>query len=134
MFSVIKLASESLTEKYSPNIFNYFHETFPEGFIIAEKYHKIIGFILGVPLDDKTTKILMIVVSNEHRRQGIGTKLLQRFIKKISLTNIQNIELEVRIDNTNAIKFYRKNNFQVTDQLSHFYQDGQSAYIMKKNI
>jgi len=48
MFPVIKLASETLTENYNPSLFNYFYETFPEGFLVAEKFHKIVGFILGV--------------------------------------------------------------------------------------
>ena len=45
MFSVIKLASETLPERYNPSLFNYFYETFSHGFIIAERAHKIIGFI-----------------------------------------------------------------------------------------
>ncbi|UCH71422.1 MAG: hypothetical protein JSW62_03215, partial [Thermoplasmatales archaeon] len=48
MFSTIKLASETLTEHYNPSLFNYFYEIFPNGFIVAEKNRKIIGFIIGV--------------------------------------------------------------------------------------
>ena len=45
MFSVIKLASDTLPERYNPSLFTYFYETFPKGFLIAETGLKIIGFL-----------------------------------------------------------------------------------------
>ena len=134
MFSVIKLASETLTENYNPSLFNYFLETFPEGFLIAEEYHKIIGFIVGVPLTSKIAKILMLSISEKNRRQKIGTQLLKQFIKEIKLQNIKKIELEVKTDNDQAIKFYQKYGFKIKNKINKFYQNGEDAYIMTKTI
>jgi len=134
MFSVIKLASEILTENYSPSLFNYFYETFPQGFIVAEKHHKIIGFIVGVPIRSENARILMLSISESQRRQNIGSKLLEQFLKEATLQNIKNIELEVRTDNNKAIKFYQKHGFDITEKLSKFYQNGEDAYTMKKTI
>jgi len=134
MFSVIKIASETLTEKYNPSLFNYFHETFPQGFIVAEKNHKIIGFIVGIPTSLTNARILMISISETNRRQKIGSELLKQFLKKISDHNIRNIELEVRTDNDKAVKFYQKHGFNITGKLSKFYQNEEDAYTMKKNI
>ena len=83
MFSAIKLASETLPERYNPSLFNYFYETFPEGFIVAEKAHKIVGFIIGVKMKPKIAKILMLSVSEQHRKQKIGSTLLAQFLKEI---------------------------------------------------
>jgi len=134
MFAVIKLASDTLTEKYNPELFNNFYETFPEGFIVAEKHHKIIGFIVGIPLTSKITKILMISISENQRRQNIGSKLLNEFIQEVILQKIEKIELEVKTDNTSAINFYKNHGFRITEKISHFYQNGESAYNMKKTI
>ena len=134
MFSVIKLASETLTENYNPSIFNYFYETFPQGFIIAEKNHKIIGFIVGVPITQKNVKILMLSISDAQRRKKIGTQLLVQFLKETNQKNIEKIELEVKINNYNAIKFYQKNGFKIIEELKHFYQNGENAYLMKKIV
>ncbi len=83
MFSVIKLASDTLTERYNPSLFNYFYETFPKGFIVAEIAHKIIGFLIGVKINQEKAKILMLSVSENYRKQNIGSELLMRFLKEM---------------------------------------------------
>ena len=132
MFPVIKLASETLPEQYNPSLFNYFYETFPQGFIVAEKAHKMIGFIIGVKTNPETAKILMLSVLEPYRKQNIGSALLNQFLKEMSAENIKNTELEVRIDNQKAIKFYKKHGFKITEKIPKFYQNGGDAYTMKK--
>jgi len=134
MFPVIKLASKTLTERYNPSLFNYFYETFPQGFIVAEKAHKIIGFIIGVKTNPKTAKILMLSVLEHYRKQNIGSTLLKQFLKEMPAENIKNIELEVRTDNQKAIKFYKKHSFKVTEKIPKFYQNVEDAYTMKKEL
>jgi ribosomal-protein-alanine N-acetyltransferase len=134
MFSVIKLASETLTERYNPSLFNYFYETFPEGFIVAEKNHKIIGFLIGVKMDFELAKILMLAVSKPYRKQKIGSELLNQFINKIHIENMKRIELEVRTNNNTAIEFYQKNGFKIKEKIKEFYQSGENAYTMLKEI
>jgi ribosomal-protein-alanine N-acetyltransferase len=134
MFSVIKLASITLPERYNPSIFNYFFETFPKGFIVAEKDHKIIGFIIGVKINQDLAKILMLSVSELFRNQKIGSSLFKKFLEEISTDNIKNIQLEVRSDNKKAIKFYEKNGFKITKKIKKFYQNGNDAFTMEKKI
>lgn len=134
MFSVIKLASETLPERYNPSLFNYFYETFPQGFLVAEKLHKIEGFIVGVKTAPDTARILMLTVAKQHRRYGIGKSLLHQFLKELTLQNIKQVELEVRIDNKQAINFYQKHGFDITDVITNFYQNGEDAYLMKQVI
>lgn len=134
MFSIIKLASETLPENYNPSLFNYFYETFPEGFIIAEKHHKITGFIVGVKTNPNTAKILMLAVHKHNRRQKIGTKLINQFLEEIIKQNIRNIDLEVRADNNQATKFYQKHGFKITEKIPNFYQNEEDAYNMKRTI
>jgi len=134
MFSVIKLASDTLTEQYSPNLFNFFYESYSSGFIVAEIGHKVIGFIIGVKLNPKTAKILMLSVSKQYRRKNIGSLLLTQLQKQAIRDKVENIELEVRIDNKKAIKFYEKHNFKILDEIKEFYQKGESAYTMRKQI
>ncbi|MEF8878878.1 MAG: ribosomal protein S18-alanine N-acetyltransferase [Candidatus Thermoplasmatota archaeon] len=134
MFAVIRLSSQTLTEEYNPNIFNYFYETFPQGFLVAEQNHKIIGFIVGLKIDEKKAKILMLSVHPSFRRKRIGTMLLKRWIKEIKKTLVQKVDLEVRRNNKEAIKFYQKNGFNITNTIDQFYQNGEDGYTMEKNI
>lgn len=134
MFTVIKIASETLPERYSPSLFNFFYETYPKGFIVAEKNHKIVGFIIGVQIKLEKGKILMLSILEKYRHQGIGSKLLEEYIKIISEKKIKKVALEVRTDNKKAIKFYQKYGFIIKKKLSDFYQNGEDAYTMEKEL
>lgn len=134
MFSVIKLASDTLTERYNPSLFNYFYETFPEGFIVVEYSQKIIGFIIGVKINNILAKILMISISKNFQRKNIGSELLIYFLNILTKEYIKYVELEVRIDNYKAINFYKKHGFEINNKIKNFYQNGKSAYNMKKEI
>ena len=130
-FKVIKLASITLTEQYNPTLFSFFYETYPQGFIVAEQNHKIIGFLIGIKLKTNKTKILMISVEPRYQRQKIGESLLNEFIKITTKENIEVIELEVRTDNKKAIKFYEKNGFKIIQKIDKFYQNDENAYTMR---
>ena len=134
MFSVIKLASETLTEQYNPSLFNFFYESYPRGFIVAEKEHKIIGFIIGVKTTTYTSRILMLSISTKNRRQKIGSSLLLEFLKIIVKEKVKTVELEVRTDNNKAKNFYIKHGFKIKGKIEDFYQDGKSAYTMIKTL
>ena len=73
-------------------------------------------------------------VSENYRKQNIGSKLLTRFIKEIEMEKVRNLELEVRTDNKKAIEFYKKHGFNIKHKIDEFYQNGESAYTMKKEI
>jgi ribosomal-protein-alanine N-acetyltransferase len=133
-FKVIKLASITLTEQYNPSLFSYFYETYPQGFIVAELNHKIVGFLVGIKLKTGKSKILMVSIEPLYQRQKIGEKLLKEFIKTTINENIGLIQLDVQTDNTQAIKFYEKNGFKIIDEMKDFYQNGESAYTMQLTL
>ncbi|MBN2603842.1 MAG: ribosomal protein S18-alanine N-acetyltransferase [Candidatus Thermoplasmatota archaeon] len=132
IFAVIKLSHETLTEHYSPSLFNYFYETFPQGFLVAEKNNKLIGFIIGIKTVDDSVRILMLGVSQNNRKKKVGTNLIRRFFEIMYENNVRKIYLEVRTNNEIAIKFYKKMGFNIIDVIPMFYQSGEDAYSMSR--
>lgn len=132
IFAVIKLSHETLTERYSPNLFNYFYETFQQGFLVAEKDGKIIGFIIGIKTASDHVRILMLGVSTNHRKKKVGTNLIKRFFEIMYENKVGKIDLEVRTNNDIAIQFYKKMGFDIVDVIPMFYQSGEDAYTMSK--
>ena len=132
LFAVIKIAHESLPERYQPTIFNTFYESFPQGFLIALKHHKIVGFLVGIKTHDTIAKILMISVNNNYRKQGIGSALIKNFLQEMLSQNIRLVDLEVRTNNKIALAFYRKHGFDIQETITRFYQNGEDAYSMKQ--
>jgi ribosomal-protein-alanine N-acetyltransferase len=131
IFSIIKISADSLTERYNPNLFNYFYESFQDGFLVCEINYRIVGFIIGIKTNSEIARILMLAVSNQHRKKGIGSFLLKNFLREMVFKNIKLIELEVKKSNISAINFYQKHGFEIIDILSKFYQNNEDAYIMR---
>jgi ribosomal protein S18 acetylase RimI-like enzyme len=134
IFPVIALAYNTLTERYNPSIFNQFYESFPEGFLIAMRNNILIGFLIGIKTTTNTARILMLSVNENNRKQGIGSALVKKFLLEMKNHQIKHIELEVRTINQGALKFYLKQGFILQETLHHFYQNGEDAYSMKKEL
>jgi ribosomal-protein-alanine acetyltransferase len=134
LFSIIKIAYETLPEQYNSSIFTTFYETFPQGFFIAEDYHKIIGFLVGIKTSNTTAKILMLSVKKKYRKQKIGSALIQKFLQEMTYHHLQSVDLEVRTTNTIAIIFYKKHKFEIIEKLSGFYNNREDAYSMMRML
>ncbi|MEL9998755.1 MAG: ribosomal protein S18-alanine N-acetyltransferase [Thermoplasmata archaeon] len=128
----IKIASETLTENYSIDLFYNIYNSWPDGFIVAEYRGNIVGFIASSMLSIYEARILMFSVINELQNRGIGKLLLKKFEEICKYYGIKTIRLEVRISNKNAILFYEKNGFIIINIINNYYSNGESAYIMWK--
>ena len=134
IFPVIALAYDTLPERYNPSIFNQFYESFPEGFLIAKHDHTLLGFLIGIKTTPNTARILMLSVKNNNRKQGIGSALLKQFLLEMKNYQIKQVELEVRTANQSALEFYIKQGFMLQGKLRQFYQNGEDAYYMRKEL
>ncbi len=80
-------------------------------------------------------ELLKIAVLPDHRRNGVGIKLLKTL--ETQLQKLGNIELflECRESNLAALKLYKKTGFIVTGHRKKYYRDTQEdAVIMKKTL
>lgn len=134
IFSVISLAYNTLPERYNPSIFNQFYESFPEGFLVAELNHALIGFLVGTRIDPHKARILMLAVKKQQQRHHIGSTLLIRYLSDMRNYEITEVELEVRTSNHIAIGFYKKHRFAIQETLPEFYQNGEAAYLMNRDL
>jgi len=138
--SVINVNVKTLPENYS----NYFYETLlaelPEAFLIAEISCNCVGYImctleygfsnfkkLGFR---KKGHVVSIAVLKDHRNLGIGTTLVSEAIVSMKLKKCDELYLEVRCSNTQAVKLYERLGFVVKHLLKTYYKDGENAYLM----
>ena len=114
-------------------IFNidYNEENYNKDFrniLVYEESNKIIGVLSYLLIYDRV-EIEYIVVDNEYKRKGIGSKLLN----SINLEGIKNITLEVRESNKEAIAFYKNNGFDIVTVRKNYYNN-EDGYLMIKNL
>jgi len=106
---------------------------FPEGFIVAEENHNIVGFVFGyfreVPeavLEtwgvSKVATIELLVVDPEYRKQGIGKLLLESLIKTFRQSGTDMIGLTCPVNAEDARHLYEKLGFEI------------SAYHMRRRL
>lgn len=89
--------------------------------------NKLIGFIHIQDLIDEID-IINIIISEENRRKGYASKLIEYVI---NYANNKKIILEVSDQNINAINLYKKYNFIEINKRKGYY-NGIDAIIMEK--
>ena len=78
----------------------------------AFEKEKVIGFIWAYKIKEKTYHINYFAVNKNNRRLGVGQKLLDKLYEIAKENKIGIIELFVEAHNENAIKKYKKNEFE----------------------
>jgi ribosomal-protein-alanine N-acetyltransferase len=102
--------------------------------MVAEIDHEIVGFMI-YELHKSNLHVLNFAVAAEHRRRGIGTKMVQRLVDKLSLQRRKEILLEVRERNLLAQIFFKSQDFLAVTVLRNHYDDtSEDAYIMRYQL
>jgi ribosomal-protein-alanine N-acetyltransferase len=130
--SIRKLANSRLKEEYTIELIQHFFETQSGCFLTAKDDKNIVGFILGIPMDESSLRILMLVVERPKERSGIGTKLMSYAEAYASSRKMMSLVLEVGTENKAAIEFYNNLGFKITKMISEYYNDKSDAFVMRK--
>jgi ribosomal-protein-alanine N-acetyltransferase len=102
--------------------------------LVAKQNDKIEGFIITtINVGRKTMNghILTLDVSPNHRREGIGQRLLQEIEEILKRKNVETCHLEVREDNTSAIGLYEKMGYRKIGKLENYYGKANGLYFVK---
>jgi ribosomal-protein-alanine N-acetyltransferase len=93
---------------------------------------QMVGFVAGDPHPrDGWGWIATIAVDPRFRRRGIGRTLLHTCESRLGLPKAR---LTVRLSNQSAISMYEKDGYQTTDIWKSYYNDGEDAMMMEKEI
>jgi len=132
---VIKIEKASFLNRkaFSEDYFRKLYQKSPEGFIVAEDKGKILGYAIGEVQKD-CGKIISIAVYPAWRKKGIGKELANFLIEYFKKKNLKKISLQVRKNNLAAISFYKNLGFQILKTIKNYYQNGDDAYLMKRNL
>ena len=101
--------------------------------LVAEADGEIAGFITGVFLFDNAD-IYSVATAEQHRKKGIGGKLLQAFFDTLP-SEVETVGLEVRESNSAAISLYEKSAFERVGLRKNFYeQPRENAVLYTKRL
>jgi ribosomal-protein-alanine N-acetyltransferase len=98
--------------------------------MVAEAGDAVVGFMV-YELHRSRLHVLNFAVARSHRRLGIGTRMMERLIGKLTPDRRSRLVLEVRETNLPAQLFFRSLGFRAISVLKDFYQDTtEDAYLM----
>jgi ribosomal-protein-alanine N-acetyltransferase len=92
------------------------------------------GFIIGLIEPDHTGHVTTVGVAPEHRRRGLGYKLMWKIEDGFRRRNVRLVRLEVRSVNTSAQQLYRNLGYTVTQTLPRYYSNGGDGLLMVKSL
>jgi ribosomal-protein-alanine N-acetyltransferase len=98
--------------------------------MVAESGDSVVAFMI-YELHRSRLHVLNFAVARSHRRLGIGTRMMDKLVGKLSPERRSRIVLEVRETNLPAQLFFRSLGFRAISVLKDFYQDTtEDAYLM----
>jgi len=98
--------------------------------MVAEAGDAVVAFMI-YELHRSRLHVLNFAVARSHRRLGVGTRMMQKLVGKLTPERRSRIVLEVRETNLPAQLFFRAMGFRAISVLKDFYQDTtEDAYLM----
>ena len=101
--------------------------------LLATIRGKPIGFCLTANQDHRG-HIITIDVLAPHRRQKVGSRLLEAVELRLAKSGVREISLETATDNDSAIAFWQKHGYRTRGIWKGYYPGGRDAYAMSKSI
>ncbi len=102
--------------------------------LVAKANSDIAGFVIvqvEVENDRVFGHIITINVPPAYRRKGIGTKMLKEIEGLLKQKGITECQLEVREDNSDALKLYQSIGYQKMGKLDNYYGKKHGLYLKK---
>jgi ribosomal-protein-alanine acetyltransferase len=102
--------------------------------LIAKTNNALAGFIIAqVEIENNTLfgHIITINVASTYRRKGIASKMLQEIEVIFKQKDIMECHLEVRENNSSALKLYQKIGYQKIGRLEKYYGKAHGLYLKK---
>jgi ribosomal-protein-alanine N-acetyltransferase len=99
-------------------------------FLVAKLRRKIVGYAITC-IDRDKAELVSIGVLPKSRRQGLGEALLRYTGRELLRRRIGVWRLMVRIENEEAIRFYRGLGFRRVRTVKDYYGKGQDAWRME---
>ncbi len=131
--SILQIENQSFPKSpYHWTTFLTLHYHYPETFLVylnassPWKEEKFLGYIIF----SGDGHLISIAVHSEHRRKGIGARLLERALKSL---RSRTVWAEVRRSNQGAQLFYLKMGFQITGTVPNYYGN-EDALIMERDL
>lgn len=103
------------------------------GYVLETDGGEIVGYVFGSILFEDA-ELHRIAVKSESRGKGYGGRVLDGFLQGVKARGGERVFLEVRVSNAPARKLYDSRGFELFRTRRYYYDDGEDALEMKKEL
>jgi ribosomal-protein-alanine N-acetyltransferase len=133
--AIVAIEKDSFIDPWEQSVFLEALAYYPTTYFVAVCDGMVAGFVVG-GLEDTGENIYghlcNLGVSPRYRRGGVGKLLVRRVEHQFALELATGIQLEVRVSNTAAQRFYRSLGYREVFGIEHYYANGEDALVMMK--
>lgn len=133
--AIVAIEEESFIDPWEQGVFLEALTYYPTTYFVAMADGEMAGFVVGA-LEDTGENIYghicNLAVSPRFRHRGIGRLLVTRSEHQFALELATAVQLEVRVSNLIAQKFYQRMGYQNVFGIESYYANGEDALVMMK--
>ena len=133
--AIVSIEKESFLDPWEQAVFLEALTYYPTTSFVATCEGAVAGFVVGA-LEDTGENIYghicNLAVSPRYRQRGIGRLLVARAENQFALELATGVQLEVRVSNTAAQKFYTHRGYRPVFCIDQYYSNGEDALVMMK--
>jgi ribosomal protein S18 acetylase RimI-like enzyme len=127
------LVEQGLTWSWTPARVQNFICGTESSVVIARRETRIAAFAI-MHFGDESAHLNLLAVAAEHRRQGLGRRLMEWLTATAIEAGVFRINLEVRTHNEEARVFYESLGFDALNVVQGYYQGRESALRMTRHL
>jgi len=122
-------------DSYNKHTFNYLlNEPTTLSYQIVTPSEDLVAFAFVMINGNGAAHLTTIGVAPEHRRRGLGLRLIEHLEKLLKQKQVGTIILEVRVGNLPAQNLYRRMGYAVVQRINNYYNNGEDCYLMMKPL
>jgi ribosomal-protein-alanine N-acetyltransferase len=129
--AVLAIERSVFTDPWTESAFGAFEEGVA---LVGVHDHDVVGYLVARQVGEEA-EILNLAVHQDHRRAGLGSRLMRAALNKLAGAGVREVFLEVRETNQVAGGFYRKLGFSEVGRRRHYYrQPVEDALILSLRL
>jgi [ribosomal protein S18]-alanine N-acetyltransferase len=133
--AIVAIENDSFVDPWDQSVFLEALTYYPSTYFVAVCEGIVAGFVVG-GLEDTGEHIYghlcNVGVCPRYRRLGVGKLLIRRVEHQFALDLATGVQLEVRVSNTEAQRFYQRIGYRPVFGIDQYYANGEDALIMMK--
>jgi ribosomal-protein-alanine N-acetyltransferase len=127
------LIEHGLTWSWTPARVQHFI-TGPESSVVVARRDRHIAAFAIMHFGDEVAHLNLLAVAPEHRRQGLGRRLMSWLTETAVEAGVFRINLELRTRNEQARIFYERLGFEQLGVVQGYYQGREAALRMSRRL